>query len=41
MENDPILGTLLLLLGAQISYLLDEIFVVTPRVYAWLERFLN
>jgi hypothetical protein len=41
MDNDPILGVLLLLLGAQISYVLDEIFKVTPRVYAWLERLLS
>jgi hypothetical protein len=41
MDLDPVLGTLLLLLGAQISYVLDEIFVVTPRISSWLERLLG
>ena len=38
METDPVLSALLILLGAQMSYLLDEIFAVTPRVHAWLDR---
>lgn len=41
MDIDPVLGTLLLLLGAQISYVLDEILALTPRVSSWLDRFLG
>jgi hypothetical protein len=38
MEIDVLLGTLLILLGAQISYVLDEVFGFTPRISAWFDE---
>jgi hypothetical protein len=32
------LACLLILLGAMISYALDERFSLTPRIIAWLDR---
>ena len=36
---DLTLACLLILLGAMISYALDEQFAVTSRINAWLDRF--
>jgi hypothetical protein len=38
MPMDLPLATLLILLGAMISYVLDEQFAVTNRITAWLDR---
>ena len=38
MDMDLTLACLLILLGAMISYVLDEQFAVTSRIHAWLER---
>ena len=35
---DLTLACLLILLGAMISYLLDEQFALTARITAWLDR---
>jgi hypothetical protein len=32
------LASLLILLGAMITYVLDEQYGVTPRIAAWLQR---
>ena len=36
MEIDLVLASLLILLGAQVSYVADEIFSFTPRLATWL-----
>ena len=41
MEVDLILASLLVLLGAKISYILDEIFEFTPWLSAVLSRLLG
>ncbi|HUS08700.1 MAG TPA: hypothetical protein VMZ52_20515 [Bryobacteraceae bacterium] len=38
LDMDPVLATLLVLLGATIFYLLDEVFRLTPRLSDWLEK---
>jgi hypothetical protein len=38
MDMDLTLACLLILLGAMISYVLDEQFAVTSRINAWLDR---
>jgi hypothetical protein len=38
MDMDLPLACLLILLGAMISYVLDEQFAVTSRITAWLDR---
>ena len=35
---DPVLMLLVILLGALIAYVLDEILIVTPRISAWIGR---
>ena len=38
MHIDLVLATLLILLGAQVAYIADEIVGLSPRVATWLER---
>jgi hypothetical protein len=38
MLMDLTLASLLILLGAMISYLLDERFAVTARITEWIDR---
>ena len=38
MPMDLTLACLLILLGAMISYTLDEQFAVTARISAWIDR---
>jgi hypothetical protein len=37
-DLDPVLTLLVVLLGALIAYVLDEILIVTPRISAWISR---
>jgi hypothetical protein len=37
-DLDPVLTLLVVLLGALIAYVLDEILIVTPRISAWIDR---
>jgi hypothetical protein len=37
-DLDPVLTLLIVLLGALIAYVLDEILIVTPRISAWIGR---
>jgi hypothetical protein len=37
-DLDPVLTLLVVLLGALIAYVLDEILIVTPRISAWIGR---
>lgn len=41
MQIDLALASLLILLGAMISYVLDELFSLTPRLSGWLGRVLG
>jgi hypothetical protein len=38
LETDPVLASLLVLLGAAIYYLIDELFHVTPRLTSWIDK---
>jgi hypothetical protein len=40
-ENDPVLCCLLVLLTALVFYVIDEIFVVTPRLASWIQDMLD
>ena len=41
LQVDIILAILLILLGSQIAYAVDEVFGLTPRLATWLERMLG
>jgi hypothetical protein len=41
MEIDVVLASLAILLGAQLSYVADEIFSITPRLATWFGRFFD
>jgi hypothetical protein len=37
-QVDSVLAVLMILLGAMIAYVLDEVFGFTERMRAWLDR---
>ena len=41
MPSDLLFAVLLILLGAMIAYALDEQFLLTPRLSAWLGRVMD
>lgn len=41
MQLDPVLACLLIVIGAMVAYAIDERVQFTPRLAAWLGRFLN